>query len=310
MKKPLKQLVRAFRWIGLLSFVLGACQNDDNVNPLTSKEQSANTAKDNSQIMAVTEDVMSITDGIIGTRDLSGGRTADGDHHDGNHDDDDDDDGDDDSRGGCRPSISGSFNLDRSHPDSLIYTGVFVVDFGDGSTCDSTRMRKGKVIDSVTVIVSFKDSITFSSTETITFEGFWKDSVQVDGVFIIRSSSGNPTTVEAQGAKITYADGTSFSWDGTLTYVYYKKGSRHCKGKTMKITEGTITGITRSGADFTATITEEIVYKRCMGKHFIPVSGTIEVTTAGTPSTLDFGDGTCDKDFTITTGGVPTPHTF
>lgn len=330
MKKLLVKSLGSFLWISLISLILGACQNED-VDPLTSKEQSEKAAKDNSQIVAVTEEVMDITDGIWSSRDFSGGRTAGGDHGDddnegdgdnedqhgdGDHNDDDNEDhhgdGDHDSRG-CKPSVSGSFNLDRSHPDSLIYTGTFIVDFGDGSTCeDSTHIRKGKVIDSVMLIISYKDSITFTSTETITFEGFYKDSVQVDGTFIIKASTGNPTTVEALGTKITYADGTSFSWDGTLTYVYEKKGSRHCKGKTMKITEGSITGTTRSGTDFTATIIKEIIYKRgCFGKRsFVPVSGTVEVTTQGVTSATDYGDGSCDKKYTITTAGVLTEHSF
>ena len=81
---------------------------------------------------------------------------------------------------------------------------------------------------------------------------------------------------------------------------------------TKKITEGSITGITRSGAEFTTTVTKEIVFKRgCNGRRgFVRVSGTVEITTGGVTATLDYGDGSCDKDFTITTGGVVTPHSF
>lgn len=309
---PVKAL-GSFLWISLASMIVMCCQNEDGYQ-LTSKEHSEKAAEDNSQIVAATEEVMDVTDGIWLSRDFSGGRTADGgdgddeenDENEGHHDDDHD------SRG-CKPSISGSFNLDHSHPDSLIYTGTFIIDFGDGSSCkDSTYVRKGRVIDSVTMILSYKDGFHFTSTETISFEGFSKDSVQLDGTFIISASRGNPTTVEAQGAKITYADGTFFGWDGTLTYVYEKQGSRHCKGKTMKITEGSLTGTTRSGAGFTATITKEITYKRgCFGKRFfVPVSGTVEVTSQGVTSTVDYGDGSCDKDYAITTAGILTEHTF
>jgi hypothetical protein len=316
MKRPIKKIIGSLAWIALFAVILGACQNDD-VAPLTTQQNARLTAKENSQIVAVTEEVMDITDGIFVSRGFSGGRTADGGP---GHDGDDDDQGEnDDDHGdkhhdshGCKPSISGSFNLDRTHKDSLIYTGTFVVDYGDGSTCpDSAHVRKGKVMDSITFIVSFKDSITFTSTEVVTFDGFTKDSTATDGKFIIKSASGKPTTVEAVGAKITYADGTSFNWDGTLTFVYEKKGSRHCKGNTMKITEGSIEGTNRAGAEFTATITEEITLKRCGGKRaFVPVSGTVEITTGGATSTLDYGDGSCDKKFTITTAGETVDHSF
>jgi len=307
---PVKAL-GSFLWISLIFMILTCCQNED-VDQLTSKEQSEKAAEDNSQIVALTEEVMDVTDGIWSSLDFSAGRTARGDDGDDDHEDNDDNEGHHDSRG-CKPSISGSFNLDHSHPDSLIYTGTFIIDFGDGSSCkDSTYIRKGSVIDSVTMILSYKDGFHFTSNETISFEGFYKDSVQLDGTFIISASKGNPTTVEAQGAKITYADGTFFSWDGSLTYDYEKKGSRHRKGKTMKITEGSLTGTTRSGADFTATIIKEIIFKRgCFGKgFFVPVSGTVEVTSQGVTSTIDYGDGSCDKDYGITTAGILTEHTF
>jgi hypothetical protein len=310
MKKFRFTSLRSLLAIVFFSLMLGACHNDDAVQ-LTPKEQAGKAAKESSAMVAITQDVMAITDGLMPSNGFAGGKTA----HDGDDDDDDgddNDDGDDDSDK-CKPSISGSFKVNRSFRDSLIFTGIFTLDFGDGSACDdSLRRRKGKIIDSITVNVGLKGSRRFASTEKITFQGFHKDTVQVDGTFIVKSSTGNPTTVEAQNAKITYSDGTSFSWDGTLTFVYDKKGSRHCKGTVKKITDGTITGTTRSGAAFTATITKEIVFKRgCFGKQaFIPVSGTVEVTTSGITSTFDYGDGSCDKVYTITTAGIATDHTF
>jgi hypothetical protein len=305
MKNTLLKSIKSMTLIGFFMLIVWACQ-DENIDKLDSKTQASNAAQDNSQIVATTQEVMNITANAFTARGLTGGRVAHGDH------DDDDDDNDNNNSGECKPSISGTFSLDRTHPDSLIYSGTFIIDFGDGSSCpDSTNIRKGKVIDEFTWIISFKDSITFTSTETITFEGFYKDSTQLDGKFVIKSSTGHPTTIEAQDAKITYADGTFFSWDGTLSYSYEKSGSRHCKGKLMKVT-GALSGTTRAGQEFTATITREIVFKRgCSGRHsFIPVSGTVEVTTGGTTSVIDYGDGSCDKHFTITTGGVPTEHIF
>lgn len=313
MKRLNKKFFESLICVGLFLVFLGACQTDD-VSPLTAKQNAGVAAEDNSQIVAVTDEVMDITDGIFVSRGFTGGRVGEsGPGHDGNDDDQgEDENGEHHDSRGCKPSISGSFNLDRSHRDSLIYTGVFVVDYGNGSTCpDSAHVRKGKVIDSIAFIVSFKDSLRFTSKETITFDGFWKDSTQLDGKFIISASTGNPTTAEAIGAKITYADGTSFSWDGSLTFVYEKKGSRYCKGSVKTITEGHIEGMTREGAPFTATVVEDVVLKRCNGKRaFVPVSGVVDVTTGGVTSTLDFGDGSCDKKFTVTTAGETTDHSL
>jgi hypothetical protein len=310
MKTRRLQSLRSILWIGFFSIIIGACQNED-VLSLKSKEQAARAANENSQVVAVTQEVLDVTDVILTSKNFPGGRVASGGDPDGDNEDSDDYESYDDEWKGCKPSVSGSFNVDRSFKDSLIYTGVFTIDYGDGSTCNAKHLRKGKVIDSIKVAIGFKNSFSFKSTETITFQGFYRDTIQLDGKFIVRSASGEPTTVEAQDAKITYPDATTFTWEGILTLEYKKKGTRHCTGGTMKITEGTLTGTTRSGDDFTATITEEIVFKRCFGKRsFLPVSGAMDVTTNGVTSTIDFGDGACDKKYTITTGGNTTDHTF
>lgn len=309
MKTTFLKSIKSITFIGFCMLMAWACQNE-NIEQPDAKTQASTTAQDNSLIVATTQDVMNITANALAAKGLTGGRVAG--HHDGDDEDEDDDDDNDNDDRECKPSVSGTFSLDRTHTDSLIYSGKFIIDFGDGSSCpDSTNIRKGKVIDEFTWIISFKDSITFTSTETITFEGFYKDSTQLDGTFIIKSSTGQPTTVETQDAKITYADGTSFSWEGTLTFEYDKKGSRHCKGKFMNVT-GALTGITRTGQDFTATITKEIILKRaCFKKRwFVPVSGTVEVTTGGATSVIDYGNGSCDKRFTITTAGVVAEHKF
>jgi len=298
---------RSALWAGIFLLLFGACQQDE-VGPQDAKQVSAASAKDNHNALAITEDVMNITDAAMASKGFFGGRIEGGGHghNDGDDDHGDNDDGDDD-RDQCRPSISGTFNIDRTHQDSLIFTGSLIIDYGDGATCDSAHVRKGKIIDEFRMVVSFGDSITFSSTETITFEGFFKDSTQLDGKFTITSSTGNPTTVEAQDAVLTYPDGTTFSWEGTLSYTYEKHGNRHCKGKLMKVT-GSISGTTREGFDFTAEITEEIVLRRCNHQQFAPISGVVEITVAGVTSTIDYGDGECDKKYTVTTAGVSVEH--
>jgi hypothetical protein len=195
--------------------------------------------------------------------------------------------------------------------DSLVYSGTITIDYGDGSSCNSTRIRKGKITDTFKYVVVFgDDSISYSSTETITFEGFTKDSTQVDGTFIITSSSGNPKTVEAQNAMITYSDGTSVQWSGILFFTY-ERGER-CKWKdnTISVT-GSITGVNRDGVGFTIEITEPVVYKfKCNNHKFIPVMGIIEVTVGGVLTVVDFGDGDCDRIYSTTVNGETTEHKF
>jgi hypothetical protein len=302
-KKPLTK----FGWIALAGLlIVGACQ-DENSEKISSEQagkQSAVTAKDNNEIIGATQEAIEITSGVFDDEGISSGRASSsgrisgerkgGDHH---H--------------GCEPSISGSFDLDRSHEDSLIYTGSLAIDYGDGASCDPKHVRKGKITDSFTVSLGFNNGMTYSSTETITFEGFVKDSVQLDGVFIIKKSKGNPRTIEAQNATITYRDGTTVSWDGTLSYEYDRGEDCKWKDNSINVT-GSISGTNREENDFVWEIQEALVYKYACDKHhrFHPVSGTVEVSVGGVVSTVDYGNGSCDKKFTVTTDGVTTEETF
>ena len=299
-----KSSFRSFIWIAFYVAFMWACQKE-NISKNPSPAQAKLAAEDNAQIVAATQEVMSITAGAMGQENVMGGRIADGDHPDGDHQGEDADD-----NRGCKPSIKATFSLDNSHTDSLIYSGSFTIDFGDGSTCmDSTHMRTGKITDTYQYIVSFKDSVQFSSTETITFDAFHLDTVQVDGTIIIKASSNTPTTVETQDAKITYADGTSTTWSGILTYHHQKGIGRHWRGKSIMVT-GSLTGTNRHGLAFTATISKDIVYQfGCFGKNrFIPVSGTVDIVIGGVTSTVDYGDGTCHKHCTITADGKTEEH--
>jgi len=304
MKKLMKKPFQTFGWIALFSVAIWACQDDNNsTSPVTTQDaqkQSNSAVSDNNQMIATTQDAMEVTasafasEGISDGRSASGGRVA---HH---------------PKDKCSPSIDGTFHLNQSYPDSIIYTGTFVIDYGDGSTCtDTTQMRKGKITDAFTFTISRRNGFKTYSTETLTFEGFQKDITTLDGTFIAKSSSGSPKTIEAQGAKITFADGTSATWQGTLTFTYDRGEWCKWKDNSIKVT-GSWSGTNRAGVSFTADITKELVFQYpCDKRHrFRPVSGTVEIKIGDVTSTIDFGDGTCDKLYTITSGGTTTEFNF
>ncbi|HEY5822886.1 MAG TPA: hypothetical protein VIT44_00880 [Cyclobacteriaceae bacterium] len=245
-------------------------------------------------MVATAQEVLNITSGafaeqgVTSGRKLSEGRTE---------------------TGGCKPSVSGSFNLDNSHPDSLIYSGTITVDYSDGSSCpDSVKRQTGKIVDTFLYTLATKNGIRFTSSENISFQGYRKDTIALDGTFIVKSATKQPTTLESQNAKLTYLDGTAANWDGILTFTYDKGDSRDWEDNSVSVT-GSLSGASREGAAFTAAIKKEIEYRyNCFkNKHkSFPVSGIIEVTTNGTLSTIDYGDGSCDKKYTIVTSGETT----
>ncbi len=294
--RMLKSVVR-FSWLAFLIVI--SCQKE-NLSTQTAASMQAQTelsAQDNSQIVAVAQDAMNATGSALAGKGISNGRYAPNERTDG---------GDD---VGCAPSISGSFAIDRTHPDSTIYSGTLTIDYGTGTSCkDSTEIRRGKLIDAFKLIVRVKDSITYSLTESVTFQGYQLDSVTVDGSFVSVSTSDAISTLTIQNAKITYANGTSVTWGGTLTNKYIHVGAFERDMESREVT-GSISGMNRAGVAFSASITKPIWFEYNCSRT-IPVSGTVNLTVGDAVSVIDYGTGVCDKNYTITTGGVTTTYTF
>jgi hypothetical protein len=285
---------------GMLIIILAvqACRNDQSTSLMTKakQEQSVQTANDNQEMIATVQDVANVTANAFSRQGITSGRISD-------HGESDEME--------CHPSVTSNIKLDRTRADSIIYSGVVAVDYGNGTNCaDSLEMRKGMVIDSFTLVLKFKDSVWFKLSEKITFVGYSRDSTQLDGSISIASSSATPTVVNVIATKIKYADGTTSTWMGNLVFTI-SNGSRHNWSGTMDV-KGSWSGTTRNGAMFSANITKAIEFKSsCFGSaRSIPIMGTVQISTNGVESTIDYGDGTCDKVYTITTGGVTTSYTF
>lgn len=304
MKQLIVRSLRPAMLVMLIAVFMIACQNGNDVTPAGNTSGAAAAVK--SQIVVTAQDVLGITSDALSGESISGGRAAtiNTGPHWGHHD-------------GCRPTIT------RTHPtvsitkDSLVYTGAVTIDYGQGKNCggDSTavHVHKGKIMDSftLTAVLVNDSTIAETSTETITFSGCSRDSVQIDGT-IVSSVVNNVNTVSIRNVKLTYADGTSITWSGTLTYTYSNGGTPRDFSDDTKTVTGSLSGVGSDGASYTNTISNAVTYKfSCLeNKISAPVSGTIEVTAGGSSSVIDYGDGTCDNTYTITAGGTTTSHTF
>jgi hypothetical protein len=302
-----KSLGFACAW-AVLMLVFFACDRDNDFSP-AQKERAVTAAKDNSQIIVTSQEVLAITEGTFDDYGISDGRAQSGGRfetiqHEG--------DGDDNDVEECRPHISGTFNLESS-PDSLVFSGTLVIDFGDGSSCgeDSTSTKRGKLTDDFRFVFRLGTrKLLVNSSQRITFEGFSRGENTLDGVFTVTTESNEMKKLEFDNASITFEDGTSTSWEGSLTFVSDNAETLNQGDDTRTLT-GSLSGETREGQEFSANITEEVVFKyACFKRRDIPVSGIVEITMGGTSSTLDFGDGRCDKVFTITAAGESTEHSF
>lgn len=335
MKHMRTSILKKFGWAFVLITIAWSCRNEDApiFTPAQQQVEVNSAAQSNSQIVTATQDVSDITASAITTKGLAGGRklfplSAREAHH------------------GCDPTITANFSVFKGK-DSLAIKGNMVIDYGDGSTCtDSTEVMKGKILDTFDLILSNRDSVSFSLTDSITFDGFQKDSIQLAGLIVKHSTQWQTTDIDIHDARITYADGTFVNFSGSLESVLGRisvsnhnddadqgndgnwddhdgnqndststgsdsvsnpgGGDHWSYGRTVT---GSLSGVTRDGSTFTAEITSPIVYDfSCSMK--VPVSGTITLTVAGVESTIDYGNGSCNRKYTIDCGGKSTDYHF
>lgn len=273
--------------------IMFSCQEDLVPKKLSSTEQAELAARDNAEMMIAIQEALDVTAGAMEDKGVAEGRVKKG----GSHDD-----------YGCAPSINLTLNIDRNKTDSLIYSGSIIINYGDGSTCSSTDKRTGKITDEFRISISTKTRLAFVSSEKITFENFIKGKTSYDGVIKVTSANGKKTTVSATGMTVGYDDGTTASWNGSLAFAYEDVSKR--KGE-LRIS-GNISGTSRQGMPFAANITSDLLFKTgCLGlTKQIPVSGKVTITTNGATSMVDYGDGTCDKTYTVTIDGEAETYTF
>jgi hypothetical protein len=269
------------------------CQEDLIPKKLSSSEQAELSASDNAQTMITIQQALDVTAGALEDKGVNQGRVA----REGDHD-----------NYGCAPSVNLTLNVDRTHTDSLIYSGTIIINYGNGSSCSSTDKRTGKITDDFKISVSTRNLKVFVAREIITFDNFIKGNSSLDGAFNVTSASGKKTTVSSKNMMLGYNDGTTSTWNGKLAFAYDNVSGR--KGD-LHIT-GNISGTSRQGMAYTATMTQDLLFKGgCLGlTKKIPVSGKISIQTNGATSDVDYGDGTCDKNYTVTTNGETETKTF
>jgi hypothetical protein len=278
--------------VTILLIMIG-CQEDLIPKKLSSSQQAELSARDNAQAMITIQQALDVTAGALQDKGVAQGRVA----LEGNHDD-----------YGCAPSVNLTLNVDRTKTDSLIYSGTIIINYGDGSSCSSTDKRTGKITDDFRIAVSTRNLMVFVANETITFDNFIRDNSSFDGAFKVRSASGKKTNVSTKGMVLGYNDGTTSAFNGNLTFAYATATGR--KGDLT--IAGNVSGTSRQGMPFTATITQGLVFKGgCLGlTKKIPVSGKISIQTNGATSDVDYGDGSCDKSYNVTVDGQTETHTF
>ncbi|MBC8046144.1 MAG: hypothetical protein H7Y00_05065 [Fimbriimonadaceae bacterium] len=184
------------------------------------------------------------------------------------------------------------------------FPNTMTIDFGDGCISYFGIERKGKIISTFTG--PYKDAGTII---TITTEDYYVNGVQVEGIKTITNLGLNDAdnmhfSIVVTDAKITLLSGADITWNSERDREWVEGIS------TPEITDdvysitGSATGINRDDIPFTMLIIEAL--RKEMDCNWI-VSGVCEITPDGEETrTINYGDGECDNEATLTVGGFTT----
>lgn len=182
------------------------------------------------------------------------------------------------------------------------------IDFGEGCVSPNGITRKGKIM------MQYSGTWLAQGAQIVTtFDGYEVNGYKIEGVRTITNtkldifSSTITLAVKIEDGKVTFPDGGFVTIDAdevreiTLTDSGYEG----------KIT-GTASGNSLNGSPYTALITEALrITQECLESGiYNPSSGVIEFTYKNVALSLDYGDGECDKEGTISYPGGEKSITF
>ncbi len=187
---------------------------------------------------------------------------------------------------------------------------ILTLDFGTGCVGNDGKTRAGKIVIDYTQRLWRP-----GATMTVTLDSFYVDSLHIEGTKThtnLATSFNDPITLNTTlvGGQITWPDGTS----ATRTFDRTRTWNRAPNPAMDElIITGTASGTRRNGVNFTTTILTPKVYRRAcraQGIH-IAAEGVVEIQRTGKPTvTVDYGNGSCDTDITLTVNGQSTTITL
>jgi hypothetical protein len=183
----------------------------------------------------------------------------------------------------------------------------FTLDFT--STCDS-QTRSGHI-----TVYTSGSYITKNYRDSIVFSGYSSNGQILNGYkatsFSASAIPGTLTGTYSVNVQATNANGSSFQVTSS--------GQKQLVNYLIPLLSSTTTTgsgvlVDQNGNSISVQITKPIVLKAsCMSNARFPVQGTVTYvnTATSTTSTIDFGNGTCDKIATLTVNnGTPTTFTM
>ena len=181
-----------------------------------------------------------------------------------------------------------------------------VIDFGDGCTGPYGRTRKGQLI--ITYGGEFND---MTANRVITFQNYFVNNRQFKGSIELRNINRNEedhltATRSLTDFTVIFPSGDSLVTNGSTTREWLEgEGDGDPRTNALRLT-GSYEGVSTRGRSFSHEIVEPVIanFNCRFSGGFLRTAGVIEMTITGIRRervrTIDYGDGSCDSEYTIT----------
>jgi hypothetical protein len=265
--------------------MLGACKKEEE-KPVTASSEVV--VEDNNRGMAESDAVLAVSEGDMTASDSKMGKI----------------------------SAEEEFSYINAHgatvsitPKGTNTTGMLIIDFGSTgikSPVDG-RTRKGKI----QIVYTDRYRVT-GSTQTITLDNYYVDGSKLEGTKVLTHSNENNvliTSIKETGGKIIFTDGKTIEWNSERTRKWNTNNTFFDFTDDEVMVAGRATGKSREGVNFTMLIenNQPLLWKAsCFtSSNYVAVSGILKITPSiGPEYTVDYGDGSCNKEVTVNAGGA------
>ncbi|HBF88439.1 MAG TPA: hypothetical protein DDX39_07345 [Bacteroidales bacterium] len=188
---------------------------------------------------------------------------------------------------------------------SISFPRTLFVDFGEtGCVGPDGVTRKGLL--KITYSGHWYDPEA-NTTASVELVDYYVNSVGLEGIFSItyngENSYGGPSfTIESDSAKLTLVSGSEITWSSTETINWVEGFDDFIYENDVILITGSSSGVNSEGRAYESEITTEL--RKEMSCDYI-VSGIYELTPEGLAKrSVDFGDGECDDEATVTVNNV------
>ncbi len=274
-----KLMYRSFLVVAATALIFTAGCKKDKTEPVADTDVSA--ASDNEQSETTANDVVNIAD-AAGAGQNSGFRVS----------------ADYSILGQCA-----TVSRDSVMSGSVVTSRIITVNFGAANCiCADGRSRRGKII----ITISGGRYFDPGASKSIAFDGFYVNETHVEGSRTITNkglnAAQNPYWEIAADLTFTKADGTKHTWKSARTREMIKGYNTLSSAADDEYSiTGSADGTASNGNVYHAEIKTALV--KAVACRWIQ-SGTVEISITGKLTrTIDFGNGTCDDQATVTING-------